>query len=253
MTATTATTPTTGTPATGTAPAGTQLDLPGQTHVAEGPNDLSGMYVAHHAFRRDLAAFARAAERTPVTDGESWRALAARWQRFAKVLHHHHTVEDTTLWPQLLELADAAGDPQARETLEAMEAEHALIDPLLEACAAGFGAMATTPGEDVRAELARQTAAARDSLTEHLRHEETEALPLVQRVLPAEGWARVEEAAGKGGSLSDLAFLIPWAAQGLPRAATDRAFAAAGPVFRLVLKLFGGRFARAEAVAFRHA
>src|SRR5687768_2233902 len=35
-----------------------QMELPGQKHVAEGPLDLTGMYMAHHAFRRDLARFA---------------------------------------------------------------------------------------------------------------------------------------------------------------------------------------------------
>src|SRR3712207_9068091 len=34
------------------------MDLPGQRHVAEGPLDLNGMYLAHHAFRRDLGRFA---------------------------------------------------------------------------------------------------------------------------------------------------------------------------------------------------
>ena len=73
------------------------MSLPGQQHVAEGPLDLNGMYMAHHAFRRDLADFAAAARRTPVDDAGTWTALARRWERFATVLHHHHTVEDTTL------------------------------------------------------------------------------------------------------------------------------------------------------------
>ena len=35
-----------------------QLRLPGQTAAHEGPVDMHMMYVMHHAFRRDLAAFA---------------------------------------------------------------------------------------------------------------------------------------------------------------------------------------------------
>ena len=60
-----------------------QLDLPGQTHVAEGPNDQTGMYVMHFAFRRDLAAFASSVRATPLGDHETWQALGARWARFA--------------------------------------------------------------------------------------------------------------------------------------------------------------------------
>jgi hemerythrin-like domain-containing protein len=229
-----------------------QLELPGQTHVAEGPNDLSGMYMAHHAFRRDLADFAAAARLTPVDDAATWTALAARWTRFATILHHHHTVEDTTLWPQLLELADAAGDSDARATLEAMEAEHRLVDPLLTACAEGFAAMAHSPAPDTAERLAEHAAAARDSLAAHLRHEETEALPLLQRYLSAEGWQRVEAAAGEGTGPRELPFYVPWGAKGLDAVALDRLFSLFGQPMRVMLWLFRGRFQRAEGTAFRY-
>src|SRR5215217_1025599 len=52
-----------------------QMELPGQRHVAEGPLDLTGMYMAHHAFRRDLARFAVAARQTPVDAADVWSAL----------------------------------------------------------------------------------------------------------------------------------------------------------------------------------
>ena len=77
------------------APHRPQLDLPGQTHVAEGPNDQTGMYVMHFAFRRDLAAFASSVRATPLGDTETWVALGRRWARFANTLHHHHSAEDT--------------------------------------------------------------------------------------------------------------------------------------------------------------
>ena len=204
-----------------TAP-GHLLDLPGQTHVAEGPLDLNGMYMAHHAFRRDLTRFAAAARNTPVERAEVWRALAVRWAQFSDVLHHHHTTEDDVLWPQLLDVVDAAGDTEGRATLEAMEAEHELIDPLLRSCAAGFDSMARTPDAETRNRLADAAAATRDSLSHHLRHEETEALPLVQALLPAEGWERVEQAAGSGTEPQEAG--LPRAVGGrrpLPRAAGD--------------------------------
>jgi hypothetical protein len=170
-----------------------QISLPGQACVQEGPVDLIVMYGMHHAFRRDLAAFARAVPATPVEDSATWSALALRWTRFAEVLHHHHSGEDSGLWPLLLDRVTAAGDLDARETLEAMEDEHEQIDPLLEACAAGFTAMAAGGTPDQRAALAVRTAAARDCLGRHLEHEETEALALVQRHLSQEDWHRMEK------------------------------------------------------------
>jgi hypothetical protein len=239
---------------TTTRPSGTTLlDLPGQTHVAEGPLNLDGMYLAHHAFRRDLASFAAAAARTPVGDAEVWRALGARWEQFSYVLHHHHATEDDVLWPQLLELVDGEGDAEGRATLEAMEAEHHLIDPLLEACAAGFAAMAATPGEDTRRRLAETAAQACDVLSEHLRHEETGALPIVQRLLPAEGWDRVEEAAGSGASVGRVLFLVPWIADGLTPGQLEGAFRSMGGPLRLIHLLGRRRYARSTAVAFRYA
>ncbi len=229
-----------------------QLDLPGQTHVAAGPHDLSGMYVAHHAFRRDLDRFAAAARNTPVDDVRTWRSLATRWARFGAVLHHHHTTEDTAIWPPLLAAVDTAGDAAGRRILEAMEAEHEVIDPQLAACGAAFDAMAFAPHKDAKERLAGLVARTRELLAEHLRHEETEALPLVQRHLAAEAWAEAERVAGSGMSVRQLGFLVPWAAEGLDRQVLERAFGTS-PVLRLVLTLAGGRFARNEAIAFRYA
>ena len=107
----------------------------------------------------------------------TWRALAERWELFATTLHHHHSGEDAGLWPALMARADEEG----RATLEAMEAEHAEIDPVLTACTAGFARLAEQPDEDARAALAVRLVAARESLGRHLRHEETEAITLVQR------------------------------------------------------------------------
>jgi hypothetical protein len=241
------------TTATHRTPTRAQLEFAGQRHVAEGPLDLTGMYMAHHAFRRDLARFAVAARQTPVDDVEVWRALAVRWEQFGKVLHHHHTTEDDVLWPQLLDIVDAAGDTAGRETLEAMEAEHDQIDPLLAACASGFGAMAQAPDAATRDRLAETTEAARDTLSAHMGHEETEALPLVQALLSAEGWERVEKAAGAGKSASDLMFLVPWVADGLSPAQLEAVFRSVGQAFRVLLTLTRRGYARRERVAFRYA
>jgi hypothetical protein len=140
-----------------TTPPTGQLRLPGQAAAPDGPVDLTVMWTMHRGFRRDLENFARAVRATPVDDRATWTALADRWEVFARILHGHHTAEDAGIWPLLLERADAAGDAEGRSTLEAMAAEHRVIDPLLDACASGFRRMVVTPG-----------AATRDALAQHL-------------------------------------------------------------------------------------
>lgn len=229
-----------------------QMTLAGQAHTAEGPLDMSGMYLMHHAFRRDLDRFVRAVQRTPLEDGEAWGALADRWERFGSTLHHHHEVEDSTLWPPLLEQVDAAGDAAARTTLEAMQAEHRTIDPQLAACGAHLAMMVESPTAGARDRLVDAMTAIRYSLARHLAHEETDTLPVVQRELPPEAWEHFERIAQKAYRPRELGFLVPWAADGLDRATLDRALGSAGWFFRLLLLATRGRFARREAVAFRY-
>lgn len=200
-----------------------QIVLPGQTAAPDGPIDLTVMFVMHHAFRRDLAALAAAAAVTPVEDRATWRALQQRWTLFAGILHHHHSGEDGGLWPLLLESVDAAGDADGRAVLEAMSAEHAGIDPLLEACAEDFARLAQVADDDARATLAVTLAAARDHLADHLRHEETEALVLVQRHLTMEQWRQMEEEHFKADMPTrEVLRIVGWVLHGLPPHVLER-------------------------------
>lgn len=230
-----------------------QLSYPGQTHVAPGPHDMANMYRAHFAFRRDLDRFEAAVRRTPVEAADSWLALAARWAIFAEVLHHHHTIEDVMIWPVLLRRTETDGDTTATALLHAMEAEHEHIDPLLAGCAEGFTAMVEHPCDDHRNALDVHVTSARQLLADHLRHEETEAIPLIMRAMTAEEWAASEAYAGKGVSPRALAELVPWMVEGMSPELLAREKAAAPRVMRLLLRLFARRWARREQVAFRYA
>jgi len=230
-----------------------QLTLPRQTHTAEGPHDQTGMYVMHHAFRRDIDAFLAAVRATPVRDGTVWAALAARWTRFAEVLHHHHEVEDAAIWPVLLVRVEASGSVEDLATLEAMEAEHATIDPALAACATGFAEMVAHPCADHRNALDVRVTAFREALLAHMRHEECEALPLLQRVMTAEEFEVVEEQSRKAYPLRLVPFLVPWVLLGLPDHARTRILTTAGRAYAFIALLSRGRFARQEQVAFRYA
>jgi hemerythrin-like domain-containing protein len=228
-----------------------QVTFPGQTQMAQGPHDLRAMYLAHYAFRRDLGRFETAVRETPTGDPATWHALAERWALFATVLHHHHTIEDEAIWPALLHRV--ADDPDAAALLHEMEAQHELIDPALDACADGFAAMAGHPCADHRNALDVHVTTARQLLVDHLRHEETEALPLVQRVMTADDWAAAEAFAGIGITPRQIVALVPWVLHGLSPELRAREVAASPLPFRLVLRLFGSHYDRKERRAFRYA
>jgi hemerythrin-like domain-containing protein len=227
----------------------TQIHLAGQTAAPDGPVDMFMMYVMHHAFRRDLAKLSDAAQCTPANDRVAWRLLQQRWEVFAEVLHGHHTGEDTGLWPLLLE----RGTDEDRETLEAMEAEHADFEPLLEACERGFARLAAHADEDARAALTVRLAATRECLARHLEHEETGAIPILQRVLTQEDWDRLDEEHFKEDlSIAKVIRVVPWAVEGMPRDVRDEVFVKVGLGFKVVWLATRRRYGRLDARAFRH-
>jgi Hemerythrin HHE cation binding domain len=142
--------------------------------------DMSMMFAMHDALRRELVQVARTAGRP---DGNPARLLHATlgWELFKKFLLVHHHSEDDALWPALR--AHVAGSADRLALVDALEAEHAAIDPLLTA----IDAAAADPDYgyqrfgDIIDELETK-------LTAHLAHEETEGLPLIDASLTPQEW-----------------------------------------------------------------
>jgi iron-sulfur cluster repair protein YtfE (RIC family) len=207
------------------------------------------MYVMHHAFRRDLRAVARAARVTPLGDRVAWRELDRRWRLFAYVLHHHHTGEDEGIWPLLAERVTEAERP----VLTAMEAEHHLIDPVLERCADLFQRLTVDRDQDAQQSLVRAFDRARPLLEDHLAHEEREAIPLMQRYVTPEEDERIEREHFRAGvPLRRLLEVVPWVLHELPPDARDRVLDLTGPAYRGMWLLTRGGFARRDRRAMRH-
>jgi dsDNA-binding SOS-regulon protein len=230
------------------------LLLPGQAAAPPGPCDMTGMYVMHHAFRRDLARFATATRRTPLDEHATWRALEQRWAKFAHELHEHHTKEDLGIWPLLLE---RVGDAD-RVVLEDMEAEHALVDPLLDRTERGLSRLASGAGtavtEDERADLAAAVQELRDALDQHLAHEEVDAIRIIQAEISAEEWAHLEETVLRGKpSPGQMLFMLPWATDELPAEAVARLLDGAPAPIRWLLALGRRSYTRLDRRAFAHA
>jgi hemerythrin-like domain-containing protein len=124
---------------------------------------------------------------------------------FTKQLHIHHTAEDTSLWPRL---RAQAVRPHEVHILDAMEMEHAQIDPELERV---DQALADHDAERVVAAV--QALAV--GLNVHMRHEENEALPLIETHLGPSGWdAFGREIRKTQGGIRGGATYLPWVLDG---------------------------------------
>jgi hemerythrin-like domain-containing protein len=164
--------------------------------------DMTMMYAMHDALRRELERIARTSERI---DDDPRRILrtAAGWEMFKTYLRVHHTAEDAALWPVMRqELAERSAD---LALLDALEAEHAVIDPLLETIDATLAH--GTSGPQL---LGDMVDALRTTLHVHLKHEEAEGLRLIDATLSEEQWAQFGVEHGNRIGLERASLYVPW-------------------------------------------
>ncbi|MCD4536131.1 hemerythrin domain-containing protein [Nocardioides sp. cx-169] len=227
--------------------------LPGQAAAPEGPTDLRMMYLLHHGFRRDLACFVSAALHVPVDDSATWEALLRRWDLFAVLLHDHHEKEDAVLWPYLRDRAAQADDLPALKLLDDMEAEHSIIDPLLEAARRSLAELVARPEETRRDELVAVLQQTATELGDHLSHEERDAIAILQKYVGGEEWADIERRKFRGGlKPSVLLNMLPWVVEGVPDSVVAPLLSEAPAPFRLMLRLGRPRFQRLQRAAFAY-
>lgn len=175
-------------------------------HVPGDAVDLTMMYAFHDGLRRDAATVARAAA---VTGDDPSRLTATHfgWDLFKRLLVVHHTAEDDVLWPRMRALL--ADRPDDIELLDAMEAEHARIDPLIAAVDA-----AIADQENGHAGLADAADAFAAELNAHLVHEEKDALPLIENDLPPADWAAFADGQRQQIGLGLAPRYLPWLLDG---------------------------------------
>ncbi|MEV0407067.1 hemerythrin domain-containing protein [Actinoallomurus sp. NPDC050550] len=166
--------------------------------------DMTAMYAMHDALRRELEHLARVTAR--LDDPRNVLRTAVGWELFKKSLHVHHTAEDDALWPPLRQ--SLAKRPDELALLEAMEAEHAAVDQVIEA----IDALPADPGSefDRLGDLADSLVT---GLTGHLKHEEDQALPLIQAFATPQQWAHFGQIHGQRIG-PDAPRLLPWLLEG---------------------------------------
>ncbi|WP_405877435.1 hemerythrin domain-containing protein [Streptomyces sp. NBC_01384] len=194
------------------------------TEAAADTIDLTVMYAAHDAFRRDLERLGEAA-----ADGTAFTPqVRAGWDNFRNQLHIHHTAEDSDLWPRVERKVD--GRPRDIALLAEMEAEHARLDPQLTAVDAAL--------KNRSAELSGLVRSLASTLDDHLAHEEESALPLIQEVLTTADWGAFTGRIRKTQGLRGAALFVPWIVDGAPPADRARFLGALPPPVRVLNRLF---------------
>jgi iron-sulfur cluster repair protein YtfE (RIC family) len=160
--------------------------------------DLTVMHAIHDAFRRDLETLTRAAAALG-TDPDARERIDLGWAMLADQLHHHHTVEDQELWP--LVRRSWKRSPDALQVLNAMEDEHALVDPAL-----------ATVDEAVRrgANVADALDRLHEVVRDHLAHEEAEAMPLIAAVVTPRDWDAFGARQARSLGIAGAAQFFPW-------------------------------------------
>jgi iron-sulfur cluster repair protein YtfE (RIC family) len=168
-------------------------------------HDMTMMYATHDALRRELERLAHVTAR-PDDDPKHILRTAAGWRMFKSYLQVHHSTEDDMLWPAMREALVDGSDRMA--LLDAMETEHAAIDPLLAAIDATLADRDASPQR-----LGELTDALTVELCGHLDHEEADGLPLIDATVTGEQWQAFGIEHGKR-LAGDIQRYLPWVLEG---------------------------------------
>lgn len=190
---------------------------------AQSKLDFTMMYATHDAFRRDLGHL------VPAADSRTGNLPAFKegWAMFEYYLVIHHTAEDRSLWPPIRRKAGAS--PERAVLLDAMEAEHAVLDPLMASVDAQLASGDTGKLRGTMEELSA-------ALTAHLENEEVKGLPLVDAVLSEKEWDAFGEEQRAAVGTKGAAQFFPWVLDGAPASLEEKVLGLVPPPIRFLYR-----------------
>ena len=182
---------------------------PNQDAATSGPprGRFTIVFLIHEAFRRDIARLSSALRSSPLESTKA-RQLGTHWDFVRQQLHHHHRVEDESLWP--LVRPKLGGQHDELAVLDAMEDQHRTLEPTCVAIDEGFVQLTPSPDASAGAALAQQLDALGVSLAAHLDAEETQCFPVIDKALSAEEFESFGKATAKAVGMRDSARFFPW-------------------------------------------
>ncbi len=203
--------------------------------------------VFHAALRRDLErAISSLTAATHPTPAQR-TALAEHVDLVLDLLHHHHTGEDTGLWPLVRQRA-----PDLAPQLDLMEAEHASVASAIALTHTAARQYAATSDPSAARRLRNALVELSGVLLPHLDHEETEVMPRVMRALTGRDWSALSRRELRNWSSFALAGTgLVWMSDEMTQTERDVFNRQVSAVFRwLIDKRYGAAYRRRTALAF---
>jgi hypothetical protein len=174
--------------------------------------DMTTMFTIHDAFRRNLGEMARVAAEADRGDRPPLQSQLG-WELFKKFLLVHHQTEDDVVWPVLR--VHVQSDPDRMAVVDALESEHAAIEPGCTAIDAVSGHQ-----EEVGSPLAHLVDELATRVTLHLAHEESDGLALIDEFLTLEEWQAFAQEHGRR-LINDASTYVPWLLDGADPVAVE--------------------------------
>lgn len=169
-------------------------------HSGDPVPDLLGITLAHRAMLADLLRLTDLAtavrDRDVICTPGRARAVARYLEWLCDSIHHHHTIEDTVVWPMIEARTGSHVD------LSELTDDHAALDPRLDQLRARAAAFRLSMGDrQIAGLMAIELGELSALLTEHINDEELEVFPLITEYVSVADWESVERAARDGSRL----------------------------------------------------
>lgn len=211
------------------------------------PADTTMMRIVHDAMRRDLERARVALGQADAAPGRR-RAIAAHLAWMVEFVHAHHASEDEGLYPLARQRAE--GDAAALAVLDRMATQHAAMAAALQAVDGAADRLERDPSDEAAGAAGSAVEALSVVLLPHLDEEETDAMPVVSRLVTTAEWDAIEHEHNLDQkSPSQLGFEGHWLIDGAPEQDRATVLGLVPPVQRFVLLHGFGRRYRRHAAA----
>jgi hemerythrin-like domain-containing protein len=151
------------------------------------PPELNAVLLIHATLRQGADDLYAATDRFGVTTNDP-AALTRLWGFYSDHLRRHHQGEDDVIFP-----LTASRVPDFADVESQLRVEHEAIDELLARADAAFNGLQADPTA-ARAQQAHGVIGElKDALTNHLAHEERDALGVVMSAIPGDEMAKIEK------------------------------------------------------------
>lgn len=152
--------------------------------------DTHAMVLVHRVFRREFRALPHLVRACGDADRQRAELVGGHAAELIEVLHHHHSAEDTYLWPVL-----RGRDDVDRAAIDRMDAQHERMAEILERVERLLPDWRASGDAGLGEAIASRLDLLYVALDEHLDDEEAHVLPVVARTLTKRQWRRVGDSA----------------------------------------------------------